>query len=202
MANRCARNALPLPPQSGGQASSAKGGLRRKPTEKLRKIFMMRTAGAEPRIPVRGRLSMALRPPAPSRTTPLCGTSKHPRMVQTRGVEPPWPCGHQPLKLARIPIPPRLRGRFVAPGSAFSLARAHCALRNNRPFPTSVCSAPAVGGVVRTLLVGTPIQFSNVVSVRSSFVGIYDRVFQTFYITRHYNLQPHYSSIVRPGSRR
>lgn len=28
-------------------------------------------------------------------------------VVRTRGLEPPSPCGHQPLKLTRIPIPPR-----------------------------------------------------------------------------------------------
>ncbi len=30
--------------------------------------------------------------------------------VSEGGLEPPRPCGHQPLKLARLPIPPLRRG--------------------------------------------------------------------------------------------
>ena len=33
------------------------------------------------------------------------------RCVSEGGLEPPRPCGHQPLKLARLPIPPLRRGR-------------------------------------------------------------------------------------------
>ena len=33
-------------------------------------------------------------------------------MVRATGVEPARPCGHQPLKLARLPIPPRAHGRI------------------------------------------------------------------------------------------
>jgi hypothetical protein len=32
-------------------------------------------------------------------------------LVSEGGLEPPRPCGHQPLKLARLPIPPLRRGR-------------------------------------------------------------------------------------------
>ena len=32
-------------------------------------------------------------------------------VVSEGGLEPPRPCGHQPLKLARLPIPPLRRGR-------------------------------------------------------------------------------------------
>ena len=32
------------------------------------------------------------------------------KIVSEGGLEPPRPCGHQPLKLARLPIPPLRRG--------------------------------------------------------------------------------------------
>ena len=35
------------------------------------------------------------------------------KLVRATGVEPARPCGHQPLKLARLPIPPRAHGRIA-----------------------------------------------------------------------------------------
>ncbi len=37
--------------------------------------------------------------------------------VSEGGLEPPRPCGHQPLKLARLPIPPLRRGTPGRPGA-------------------------------------------------------------------------------------
>ena len=38
-------------------------------------------------------------------------------LVSEGGLEPPRPCGHQPLKLARLPIPPLRRGASGRPGA-------------------------------------------------------------------------------------
>ena len=44
-----------------------------------------------------------------------------PHFLRQRGLEPPRPCGHQPLKLACIPISPLPRNgrRTIMPGSCF-----------------------------------------------------------------------------------
>ncbi len=34
-----------------------------------------------------------------------------PCLVRKRGLEPPRPCGHYPLKVARLPVPPLARVR-------------------------------------------------------------------------------------------
>src|SRR5437870_6441270 len=49
-------------------------------------------------------------------------------VVSEGGLEPPRPCGHQPLKLARLPIPPlRLEGslyrRYLTPEPEVSQTR-------------------------------------------------------------------------------
>src|SRR5437016_3912502 len=40
------------------------------------------------------------------------------KLVRATGVEPARPCGHQPLKLARLPIPPRAHGRICSANSS------------------------------------------------------------------------------------
>ena len=52
--------------------------------------------------------------------------------VSEGGLEPPRPCGHQPLKLARLPIPPLRRDRPERPRRATTLAAAR---RRREPLP-------------------------------------------------------------------
>lgn len=51
------------------------------------------------------------------------GSRPRPKVVSEGGLEPPRPCGHQPLKLARLPIPPLRRGCRVRPARPPTLAR-------------------------------------------------------------------------------
>ena len=70
-------------------------------------------------------------------TPPGCGSASRRRLeqipssglVSEGGLEPPRPCGHQPLKLARLPIPPLRRGHRLGlerePGRRVVLYRKH-----------------------------------------------------------------------------
>ena len=51
-----------------------------------------------------------------SRRSTTCAEHAQP-VVSEGGLEPPRPCGHQPLKLARLPIPPLRRGASGRPGA-------------------------------------------------------------------------------------
>src|SRR6188768_2882267 len=50
--------------------------------------------------------------------------------VSEGGLEPPRPCGHQPLKLARLPIPPLRRG---PPGRPWGEVTVHGVIRGIQP---------------------------------------------------------------------
>ena len=56
------------------------------------------------------------------------------RFVSEGGLEPPRPCGHQPLKLARLPIPPLRRG---PPGLPEGEVKVHVTARIH-PLPGDV----------------------------------------------------------------
>ena len=67
-------------------------------------------------------------------------------MVSEGGLEPPRPCGHQPLKLARLPIPP-LRLACDSEERPESVARGRLPSWP-RPVAGSILRAPASDGVV------------------------------------------------------
>jgi hypothetical protein len=78
--------------------------------------------------------------------------------MRWRGLEPPRPCGHKALNLARLPIPPPARGvRSVPPACSYSSSRKRMTvLRKNATATTTVrrvrfrstmCVPPCEAGV-------------------------------------------------------
>ena len=71
-------------------------------------------------------------------TSVTCGNA-----VSEGGLEPPRPCGHQPLKLARLPIPPLRRGGRAYRSAAASHTRVASKVAPGRTSRSRTWSATA-----------------------------------------------------------